>query len=78
MSETSKLLRNESELRRTYRNFLPEDIDKETIEDWLMTASTAPSGANKQPWHFCVVVSKEMKMKIREQAEKIEEIFYGI
>ena len=55
---------------------MPEEIDRETIEDWLMTASTAPSGANKQPWHFCVVTSEQVKMQIREEAEKIEEIFY--
>jgi len=76
MSEKSKILRMESELRRTYRKFLPETIDRETIEDWIMTASTAPSGANKQPWHFCVVIDEKMKRKIREEAEKVEEIFY--
>ena len=76
MSERSRKLRKESELRRTYRKFLPEKIDRETIEDWLMTASTAPSGANKQPWFFCVVTDEEIKLKIRQEAEKIEEVFY--
>jgi len=41
-----------------------------------MTASTVPSGANKQPWFFCVVTDDEIKKKIREEAEKVEEIFY--
>ena len=76
MSERSRVLRKESELRRTYRKFLPERIDRETIEDWLMIASTAPSGANKQPWFYCVVTDDEMKMKIRAEAEKVEEVFY--
>jgi nitroreductase len=76
MSERSRALRKQSELRRSYRKFLPERIDRETIEDWLMIASTAPSGANKQPWFFCVVTDDEMKMKIREEAEKVEEVFY--
>ncbi|SRR6056297_174649 len=76
MSERSRTLRKESEARRTYRKFLPEIIDRETIEDWLMIASTAPSGANKQPWFFCVVTDDKMKMKIREEAEKVEEVFY--
>ncbi|MBK5251835.1 MAG: nitroreductase family protein [Peptostreptococcaceae bacterium] len=76
MSERSRVLRKQSELRRTYRKFLPERIGRETIEDWLMIASTAPSGANKQPWFFCVVTDEEMKMKIREEAEKVEEVFY--
>jgi len=76
MSERSRALRKESETRRTYREFLPEGIDRETIEDWLMIASTAPSGANKQPWFFCVVTDDGMKMKIREEAERVEEVFY--
>lgn len=76
MSERSRVLRKQSELRRTYRKFLPERIGRETTEDWLMIASTAPSGANKQPWFFCVVTDEEMKMKIREEAEKVEEVFY--
>lgn len=76
MSEKSKELREESEKRRSYRKFLPDAIDKETIEDWLMTASTAPSGANKQPWYFCVITDEEIKGNIRKEAEKIEESFY--
>ncbi len=61
MSEQSKRLRLESEKRRSYRKFLPDPIDRETIEDWVMTASTAPSGANKQPWFFCVVTDRKGK-----------------
>jgi iodotyrosine deiodinase len=76
MSEESIKLRKESEARRSYRKFLKCNIDKSTIEDWIMTASTAPSGANKQPWYFCVVTDDKIKRIIREQAEKIEESFY--
>lgn len=76
MSEKSKELRLESEKRRSYRNFMSESIERETIEDWIMTANTAPSGANKQPWYFCVVTDAQVKMNIREAAEKIEESFY--
>jgi len=76
MSEKSKVLRIESEKRRSYRSFLPFDIDKKTIEDWLMIASTAPSGANKQPWFFVVVSDDDMKLKVRKEAEKIEKEFY--
>lgn len=41
-----------------------------------MTAATAPSGADKQPWHFSIVVDPAMKKKIREESEKIEKEFY--
>ena len=39
----------ESQLRRSYRKFLPEPVDRAVLETCLLTASTAPSGANKQP-----------------------------
>ncbi len=60
------------EKRRSYRQFSSKDISKETIIDLLMTASTAPSGANKQPWFFCAVSDPKIKKQIREEAEKIE------
>jgi nitroreductase len=41
-----------------------------------MSAGTAPSGANLQPWHFAVVSSPAMKRRIREAAEKEEHEFY--
>lgn len=76
MPLTSKELLNESKKRRTYRKFLKEPVDLEVIKDCIMTAGTAPSGADKQPWHFSVVISSEMKRKIREASEKIEKDFY--
>jgi nitroreductase len=41
-----------------------------------MTASSAPSGANKQPWKFIIVQDIEIKRKIRIAAEKEEKEFY--
>ncbi|MGE0560183.1 MAG: nitroreductase family protein [Flavobacteriales bacterium] len=58
--------------RRTVREFSDRPVDIKVIENIIKAASTAPSGANKQPWTFCVVSSPEMKKKIREAAE-IEE-----
>lgn len=56
--------------------FLEEPVDIEIIKDCIMTAATAPSGADKQPWHFSIVVDPAMKKKIREESEKIEKEFY--
>jgi nitroreductase len=43
-----------------------------------MAASSAPSGANKQPWVFCAINSTEVKKKIREAAEVEEyESYHG-
>lgn len=76
MSEISKTLLEKSKKRRTYREFLEEPVDIEIIKDCIVTAATAPSGADKQPWHFSIVVDPAMKKKIREESEKIEKEFY--
>ncbi len=76
MREKSKKLLEESRKRRTYREFLPEPVDMEVIRNCVLTAGTAPSGADKQPWHFSIVTDPEMKAKIREESEKVEKKFY--
>ncbi len=58
--------------RRTLRDFSDKPVPREVIENVIMTASSAPSGAHKQPWHFCVVENPEVKKAIREAAEEEE------
>lgn len=58
--------------RRTVREFSSEPVPREVIDNIIRSASTAPSGAHKQPWTFCVVSDPEMKRKIRIAAEKEE------
>lgn len=58
--------------RRTVREFSNQPIDKKIIENILMTASSAPSGAHKQPWTFCVISNAALKAKIKVAAEKEE------
>ena len=58
--------------RRTIRDFSDKPVPLDVIENILMAASSAPSGAHKQPWTFCVVSQPELKRKIREAAEKEE------
>ncbi len=58
--------------RRSVRDFSDKPVAKEVIERILLTASTAPSGAHKQPWTFCVVSNTEIKKQIRIAAEKEE------
>lgn len=62
--------------RRSVRDFSNKQIPIEVIENIIKTASTAPSGANKQPWTFCVVKSAEIKKKIRDAAEEEERKSY--
>ena len=58
--------------RRTIRDFSDKPIPYEIIENIVMTASTAPSGAHKQPWSFCIIADPQLKKEIREAAEKEE------
>lgn len=62
--------------RRTVRHFSSRPVPREVIEDCLRAAATAPSGANRQPWHFVVVSEAEKKRRIRKGAESEEEQFY--
>jgi len=63
--------------RRTVRHFSDQPVDRSIIENCLRAASTAPSGANQQPWSFIVVSDQAVKRQIREAAEKIEKEFYS-
>lgn len=58
--------------RRSVREYSDKPVPREVIEQIIMSASTAPSGAHKQPWTFCVVSDPEIKKQIREAAEKEE------
>lgn len=62
--------------RRTVRDFSNKPVSRDVIETLIMTAGTAPSGANRQPWKFVVVTDPLLKNKIREAAEKEEKESY--
>ncbi len=72
MAERAASFTEWMDTRRTCRDFSDKPISKEIIENIIMTASTAPSGAHKQPWTFCVVSNREIKKQIRIAAEKEE------
>ncbi len=63
--------------RRTLREFSPDPVPREVIEQCVLAAGTAPNGANLQPWHFCVVSDPEIKKQIRHGAEQEEHEFYN-
>jgi len=62
--------------RRSLRFFTDQQIPDDVLTNILITAGTAPSGANKQPWTFCVVTNKSLKQSIRIAAEKEEKHSY--
>lgn len=64
--------------RRSVREYLDKTVPREVIENIVMAAATAPSGAHKQPWTFCVVSDPKVKRRIREAAEREEyENYHG-
>lgn len=62
--------------RRSVREFSAENVPRELIEIAIETASTAPSGAHRQPWKFVAICNSEIKRKIRIAAEEEERISY--
>lgn len=76
MVERSEQFLAELRRRRTVRQFSPTPVPRQVIENCLLAAGTAPSGANRQPWHFVVVTDPQVKHEIRIGAEKEEVEFY--
>jgi len=77
MIERAKAFYDFMDKRRSVREFSDKDVPVDIINNILKTASTAPSGAHKQPWTFCVIRNKDLKHKIRELAEEEEKKNYG-
>lgn len=63
--------------RRTVRDFSDRPVPKALIEQCLRAATSAPSGANQQPWRFVAVSDPAVKRRIREGAEAEERDFYA-
>jgi nitroreductase len=63
--------------RRTVREFSPDPVPFEVIENAIRVAGTGPSGANQQPWRYVVVQDPEVKRKIRAAAEEEERESYA-
>ena len=77
MVDKSKWLYLEALKRRSVREFSKKNVPLSILKTLIKTATSAPSGANKQPWHFVIIKSKKLKKKIRTAAEKEEKAFYN-
>lgn len=76
MLQRSKAFYQDIRRRHSIRDFSDRPVSKELIEHCIRSASTAPSGANHQPWHFALIGSAAVKKQVRERAEKEEREFY--
>lgn len=82
VSEAERLARVEAfrtqmSTRRTVRDYSDRPVDRRIVEVALLTAGSAPSGANHQPWFFTVIESAQARRQIREAAEAEEREFYA-
>lgn len=62
--------------RRTVRQFSSRPVAREILQQAVLAAGTAPSGAHKQPWHFVLVGDPDVKARVRERAEAEEKESY--
>ena len=62
--------------RHSVRDYANTAVPREVIENIIATAASAPSGANRQPWHFVAVADPDIKAQIRAAAEEEEKSFY--
>ncbi len=76
MIEKSKSFFEWADERRSVRDFSDKPVPREVLENILMTGSTAPSGAHKQPWTFCLISNTALKSKLRALAEEEEKKSY--
>ncbi|KAH7730653.1 SUP-18 protein [Aphelenchoides avenae] len=74
MLQRSQIFYEHMKLRRSVRRFSSKPVSVKLIQNLIKTAGTSPSGANLQPWTFCVVGSEKLKTRIREIVETEEQI----
>lgn len=63
--------------RRSVREFSPDPVPLDVVKKCIEVAGTAPSGAHKQPWTFCLVTDPAIRKEIRKAAEEEEFINYN-
>lgn len=56
------------ERRRSIRKFKPDPVDPKDLKRILEAGHLAPSGSNRQPWHFIVVKDPEKKAALSHAA----------
>jgi iodotyrosine deiodinase len=76
MLERARAFNERMDARRSVRDFSPDPVPRELIELAVRAASSAPSGAHRQPWTFVLVGDAQLKREIRIAAEREERVSY--
>ena len=72
MLERSQDFLEKMKTRRSVRQFSSDEVPMDAVVNCIAAAGTAPSGAHKQPWTFCLVTDPEIRKRIRVAAEEEE------
>ena len=72
MLERSQAFLQKMKTRRSVRQFSSDEVSMDAVVNCIEAAGTAPSGAHKQPWSFCLVTDPEIRKRIRVTAEAEE------
>ncbi len=57
--------------RRSFKGFKSDAIPEDVLETIIEAGKYAPTGMNRQPWHFTVVCSEEGKNLFKEEIDAI-------
>ncbi len=76
MIARARAIYEEADSRRSVRHFSDDPVPRSAVEYAIRAASTAPSGAHRQPWTFVLVGDAERKHAIRVAAEAEERVNY--
>jgi len=76
MKQRAEAFYQQMNTRRSVREFSTKLFDRSILDHIIMTAATAPSGAHKQPYTFCVLTNAELRKTLREKAEEEEKLSY--
>lgn len=52
--------------RRSIRNYLDKQVERDIVTSLLMAATAAPTAANSQPWEFIVIDEAQKLAELRE------------
>lgn len=50
--------------RRSIRQYTPQAVAEQVVQELLAAAMQAPSAGNQQPWHFVVVTGREERLAL--------------
>ena len=77
MLEKAREFRETASRRRSVRHFSDEPVPLEVLDECILAAASAPSGAHRQPWTFVVVTDPEIKRQMRVEVERVEHQAYS-